>query len=90
MKRHFKIKDLGITAIQFNQLSFGRQIEFIRKIEEFLARPGVKKGYIDQKRKTFEAGLKNFLKLYEVKEYYTVNRNGPNWKDDSTEIWYTN
>ena len=85
---HFKIASLGIKDKAFNGMPFGRQIEYLRGIQLFKAT--AKSTYFSQKGTTFSAGLKKFLKLYDVKEYYCVNRNGPNWKDDSTEIWYTN
>lgn len=85
-KHRFKIPSLGIKDGEFNKMAFGRQIEFFKKIEEF--KNGAKKNHFDQKGKTFAAGLREFCKLYEVKEFYCIDRNGQNWKDDSTEIWY--
>lgn len=85
---HFEIKGIGITAKVFNDLPFGRQIEFFRKIEEF--KQTAKTNHFGQKRISFAKGLREFRKLYGVTEFYCINRNGPNWKDDSTEIWYKN
>jgi hypothetical protein len=86
MKHCFKILHFGIKDREFNSIPFGRQLEYFRKIEDF--KNSAKSTHFGQKYITFEKGLKDFLKLYQVTEYYCINRNNADWKDDSTEIWY--
>ena len=85
-KHRFKIPSLGIKDGEFNEMPFGRQIKLFKKIEEF--KNGAKKNNFGQKGKTFSTGLREFCKLYKVKEFYCIDRNNSEWKDDSTEIWY--
>jgi hypothetical protein len=85
---HFKINGLGITDKEFNALPFGRQIELSKKIREF--KLSAKTNHFNAKRISFQKGLKKFLKLYNVSEYFTVNRDGENYKSDSNVIWYKN
>lgn len=89
MKHVFKINSIPKhVSASFNGMSFGQQIEYFKKFKEFQNRNDVKTTHFDQKRKTFEKGLKEFRKLYNVTEFYCINRNNADWKDDSTEIWY--
>lgn len=87
MKYHFSIKGIGTTPAQYNAMPFGRQIEFRRKFEGFKVRALT--NHFSQKRSTFAKGLKEFLALYEVDEYLTVDNTAEGYKDDSTQIWYT-
>lgn len=87
MAKHiFKIKGLPDYK-EFNGMVLGRQIEHFRAIEKF--KTSAKHNHFGQKHITFEKGLKEFKKLYDVDEFYCVNRNSDDWKDDSTEIWFT-
>ena len=86
MIHHFKTPAITVSAKEFNSMPFGRQIEHFKQIESF--KQSAKRNHFGQKGRSFSAGLKDFLKLYEAKEYYCINRNSENWKDDSTEIWY--
>lgn len=88
-RHHFKIASVNVSEKVFNSLPFGRQIEHLKAIQAFKESPDTKSTHFNQKGMTFAKGLKAFLALYNVKEYYTIDRNGPEWKDDSTEIWYT-
>lgn len=83
---YLKIKGLPKEA-DYNRLPFGRQIDYRRDIENFKA--SARHGYVDSKRKSYAAGLKEFLKLYQADQWYAVTRGGPNYHDDSFEIWYT-
>lgn len=68
---------------------FGRQIEYIRKIQAFKTQPGVKSNHISQKRQTYTKAIKEFIDLYNVDEYYCDFHCNSNVKDDSFEVWYT-
>lgn len=81
----FKIDGM-ITAKEYNALPFGRQIEHRRKIQEFQAT--AKTTWVSQKRKKRKAAIKEFLDLYDAKQYYYTCSDGPNVRDDSFQIWY--
>ena len=81
----FKIDGM-ISAKEFNQMPFGRQIEHYHKIQEFQAK--AKSGYLETKRKKVKTALREFLKLHEVKQYYFKAREDSMWKDDSVDIWF--
>ena len=66
-KRRYRIKGIP-KETQFRKMSFGQQIEFIRKFEEFKLE--AKSAHISQKRTTSEKAIKEFLKLNDVTEYY--------------------
>lgn len=87
-RHHFKIKSLSITDKQFAKMSFGDQIPCIRKIADFQSESKV--GYLDTKRKTVKASLKEFISLHDVSEYYFIERQGDSYHDDSIQIWYKN
>lgn len=83
----FSYKMAGMPKdTEYNRLPFGRQIEHARRIEAF--KKSAKHDYFSTKRRSFAAGLKEFKGLYDVTEYFTLNTEGPNYKDDSAEIWY--
>ena len=83
---YFVIPTLGIKQADFDCLPFGRQIEYMRKIESFKA--SAKNTHISQKRQSFTKALKDFRTHYRPKSYYCRVRTGTNWHDDSVEIWY--
>ena len=81
----FKIDGM-ISAKEYNSLPFGRRFEHRRKIQEFQEK--AKKNYLGTKRTKLKTALREFLKLYEAKQYYFMTREDTMWKDDSVEIWY--
>lgn len=83
----FKIKSLGITDKQYNGLSFGRQLEYNKKIEEF--KKSAKSTHISQKRKTHAKAWREFKDLYNVDEYWAKYEDGEFCRDDSFEVFYT-
>ena len=83
----FKIKSLGITEKEYAGLPFGRKIDYIRKINEF--KNTAKTNHVSQKRKKSSTALKEFLKLYNVDEYYCSFYDTNQCRDDSYQIWYT-
>lgn len=82
----FKINGV-IKAKEFNGMSFGRQLEHWRKIQEFQAT--AKTNWISQKRTPRRKALKEFIDLYEVDQYYFKTFDEPGYKDDTFQIWYT-
>jgi len=83
----FKIKSLGITHKEFNSLVFGRQIEYYPKFAEFKAK--AKTTHVSQKRTTHAKAVKDFIKLYDVDEYWYSYQDGEFIRDDSFEVFYT-
>jgi len=80
-----KIKINGIPK-DYESMSFGRQIEYRRIIENFKSES--KKVWISQKRICSAKALKEAIKLYQVKQYYCVINDSENYWDDSFEFWY--
>jgi hypothetical protein len=81
----FKI-DGFIKWTEYNKLPFGRQIEYIRNFDGFKEK--AKRGWLNTKRKTVEAALREFMTLNNVKQFYFKHRQSATWHDDSIEIWY--
>jgi hypothetical protein len=71
---------------EYNQMPFGRQIEFRGKIQEF--KDTAQSNHFSTKGKSFKAALKEFLNLYKPKEYFCLDTETPTYKDDSVEIWH--
>lgn len=88
-KYHFKISNLSIKDREFNGLPFGRQIEYYPQFKQFRENPNTKHNHFRKKGISFAAGLKKFKDEYSVDQYYCIDRTGPDWDDDSVEIWYT-
>ncbi len=86
MKRKFKINGIGITDSAYNQLPFGRQLEFAKKIEEFKA--SAKTVHISQKRRSHASAWKEFKELYNPTEWFAQYEDSSNVRDDSFQIWY--
>lgn len=82
----FKIKGLGITDKEYRSMPFGRQIEYRRKIDDFMSR--AKSVHISQKRRTHAAAWKEFKGLYEPEEYYASYHDESGYRDDSFQVWY--
>jgi len=83
----FVLPNIAIKCKDFNNLPFGRQIEYFRQIEAF--KQTAKKVHICQKRRSTGAALKEFKELYQPKFFFCKNTEGPNYKDDSIEVFYT-
>jgi len=84
----FNINKIGITDKKFNELPFGRQIEYFVLIEKFKSSPATKKVWISQKHRTNKQAFEEFKKLYLPKEFYYSTFDDKNYKDDSFEIFY--
>lgn len=84
----FKIKDLGVTDTQFKGMVFGRQLEYIRKIQVF--KETAKSTHLNQKRQTYTKAIREFVKLNDVTEYYCRFFSGKDYFDDSFEFFYKN
>lgn len=82
----FNLPSLGIKDKEFNNLPLGRQIEYFRKIEEF--KQSAKSTHISQKRRSTNIALKEFKNLYKPTAFYCTNTEGPDYKNDSIEIFY--
>lgn len=84
---YFFTLPLSIKAKEFNNLSFGRQIEYFKQIEEF--KKTAKSIYISQKVHSLASALKEFKALYKPKFFFCKNTEAPYYKDHSIEVWYT-
>lgn len=85
MKYFYKINGLPKEK-EFNQMPFGRKIEHFRAIDAFKA--GAKSVHISQKRRSTAAAIKEFKDLYKPTEYFYSEHIGPDYRDDSIQIWY--
>lgn len=82
-----KIKIAGVPKEKdYNALSFGRKMEYRHKIAEFQAT--ARTTHVNQKRNSSVKAWQEFLKLYEVTEYYAVYNNSPTCRDDSYQVWF--
>lgn len=88
MKKTYKFKINGcISDKEFNNLSFGRQLEYRHGINQF--KDGCKTNHLSVKRRSIASALKEFLDLYDVTEYYMEYTYVKGvWEDDSIQIWY--
>ena len=82
----FKIPSLGITDTQLAGLPFGRQIEYRKKIEAW--KFDAIMGYVSQKRTSYTKAIREFVKLYNVKEYYCSFHASDDYFDDSFEFYW--
>jgi hypothetical protein len=70
--------------------NFSKKIELMQQIENWKQNNNVKISYLDTKRKSYQTALKQFVKLYQVNQYYIqCPDQTPQWKDDSIKILYT-
>lgn len=83
----FKLPSLKLTETQFKAMSFGRQIEYIRKIEEW--KKSANSTHLSQKRTTYTKAIREFCRFNDVAEYYCSFHNEPTYRDDSFEFWFT-
>lgn len=86
-KYHFKISGLGIKDKDYNGLAWGRQLDFRHKIADF--QNAAKNTHFGKKRMSFAKGLREFKDLYNVDQFFCIDRTDACWEDDSVEIWYT-
>lgn len=84
----FKMPSLGIKDKALAALPFGRQIEYLKKIQEWLK--DAKSIHISQKRVSYTKAIKEAIDLYDVKEYYCKFYSGEFYFDDSFEFFYKN
>lgn len=84
-KIKFKINGV-IKDKDYNNLSFGRQLEYRRKIDEFKAT--AKRTHISQKRISHAKAWKEFIEQYQPTEYYTSYYDEQFCRDDSFEVFY--
>ena len=70
----------------FDELPFGRQIEFNKLIETFKC--NAKKDYISQKHISYKKAIKDFIRAMNASQYYCRFWAGENYWDDSFEIYY--
>lgn len=87
MKIKFKILGLGLTDKAYSKLPFGRQIEYTRKIQTFIA--SAKSVHISQKSRSHTAAWKEFLELYRPDQYYAKFNDAVDCRDDSFQVFYT-
>lgn len=81
------IKIEGVpTEREYNKLSFGDRLAYRSQISGFQDK--AKRIDFLAKHKSIAAAFKEFRKLYKPTQWYAVDRDGPNWHDDSFEIWF--
>ena len=83
MKRVFKLQ--GVPK-NFDQLPFGRQIEYHQKIKAFKESALVV--HVSQKRRTSSVALKEFKSLYKPTEFYCEFHDDTQCRDDVFPVWY--
>lgn len=82
-----KFKIVGLPKdTEFAKMPWGRQIEWLRKIQEF--KDSAKSVHLSQKRQSYTKAIREFVKLNEVKEYYCSFHAGRDYYDDTFQIWY--
>lgn len=81
--RKFKIK--GVPK-DFVDMPFGRQIEYMRIIENFKANS--KSTHLSQKRQSYQTAIKDAVNLLDANEYYCDFYCDKDCKDDSFQFWY--
>jgi hypothetical protein len=83
--RKFKINGLP-SQTELAAMPFGRQIEHLRKIEEF--KKGCKSIHLSQKHQSYNKAIREAIQLYAVTEYYCDFHCDADMKDDTFEFWY--
>ena len=83
---HFKINGLGITDKQYNKLILGRQMQYHKKIKDFVS--SAKSLHIDVKRRSLSKAFAEFKQLYNVDQYYFLDNSRPSYRSDSVLIYY--
>jgi hypothetical protein len=88
MKTHYYLKIAGVPAErEYNALPFGRKITHQPAIMEFQQR--AQSVHISAKRRSYDAAIREFKRLYQPAEWYCIASSGPDWHDDSLRVWYT-
>jgi hypothetical protein len=85
-KYRFHLPSIGIKEKHFNILPFGRQLEYFKAIE--LWKKEAKTTYVNQKCRSTSKAICEFKDLYQPKEYFYIDRETANYRDDSIEIYY--
>jgi hypothetical protein len=85
MKRRFKIVGL-LKDTELAALPFGRQIEHLRKLENF--KLDAKSVWISQKRRTSASAIREAIKLYDAKEFYCQFADSATCRDVSILFYY--
>lgn len=82
----FRLPSIGIQEKHFNVLPFGQQVNYLREIQKW--KETAKTIHVSQKhRSTFKA-IREFKELYQPKEYFYIDRETHNYRDDSIELYY--
>lgn len=81
----FKINGV-IKDTEYNRLPLGRKMEHNAALKAF--KDSAKSTHISQKRKSHKQAIREFIKLYNVTEYYYVANVDTHCYDDTFEIWY--
>lgn len=83
------IKKFKLNNVPDNMehLPFGRQIEFLKIIEEF--KNNARSTFIDMKRRSAKAAIAEFKKLYQPKQFFCSYHDSQNYRDDSFQVWFT-
>ena len=80
----------GITSPLAAESNFGRKIELNNEVKAWKSQNEVKTGYLSCKRRSWKVALREFKKLYNVKEFFIACPDQTaNWSDDSITISYT-
>jgi hypothetical protein len=85
-KAIFRIDGMPRDA-EYNRLPFGRQIEYNAQINRFKA--SAKSVHFNAKGTSTATAFCEFRRLYRPGQWYLVNRDAPEYHDDSFQVWYT-
>lgn len=85
-KRRFKITSLGITDKQLAELPFGRQLEYLRKIQAW--KEGAEYVWLSQKRRSHAAAFKEFRAAHPQAEYFYEVHDSREYRDDTFQVFY--
>ena len=85
---NYAVKVDCLDTNSFYLAPFGRQLSDLRKLNQWIKT--AKQGYASCKtKKTNLAGVKEFIKLYQPKEFYATWKQTEFYKDDSVLVFYT-
>lgn len=84
--RRFKLA--GVPK-NFDQLAFGQQVDYLRKIQQFKTQPETRSIHLSQKRKSYTKAIREAIDLYCVGEFYCQFNASSDCFDDSFEFFYT-
>jgi hypothetical protein len=90
--RHHNIKELPARAemerLANNDSCFGWYIPVSRMMAQWKDDARTKKAWVSVKRRTHAKAIKEFKELYAPESFLVSWHQGPEWRDDSIEVFY--